>query len=93
MLREWMAAAKELDRPMKDNCRIVVTGLFCEQPPLNLIKSIELSGCYIVDDDSVLVTRWLKGDVTTDGDPLTNLALAFLHQSEGHIRQIRCYRS
>ncbi|MBZ0218419.1 MAG: benzoyl-CoA reductase subunit C [Fimbriimonadaceae bacterium] len=82
MLREWLAAAKEVDRPMKDNCRIVVTGLFCEQPPLNLIKSIELSGCYIVDDDSMLITRWLKGDVTTEGDPLTNLALAFLHQSE-----------
>ncbi len=82
MLREWLAAAKEISRPMKDNCRIVVTGLFCEQPPLNLIKSIELSGCYIVDDDCSLITRWLIGDVTTDGDPLGNLALAFLHQSE-----------
>ena len=82
MLKEYIAAAKELDRPMKDNCRIVVTGLFCEQPPLNLIKSLELSGCYVVDDDSMLVTRWLKGDVSTEGDPLTNLATAFLHQSE-----------
>ena len=31
--------------------RVVLTGAFCEQPPLALIKSIELSGCYVVDDD------------------------------------------
>ena len=67
---------------MRDNCRIVLTGTFCEQPPLNLIKSLELAGCYVVDDDLLLVTRWLKEDVPTAGDPLKNLALAFLHQSE-----------
>ena len=54
---------------MRDNCRVVVTGLFCEQPPLNLIKSLELSGCYVVDDDLMLVTRWLIDDVSTDGNP------------------------
>ncbi len=30
------------ERPRRDNCRIVLTGVFCEQPPLNLIKSLEL---------------------------------------------------
>jgi len=82
MLQDWLAAVEEEDRPMRDNCRVVLTGLFCEQPPLNLIKSIELSGCYVVDDDLQLVTRWLTADVPQDGDPLENLALAFLHHSE-----------
>jgi benzoyl-CoA reductase subunit C len=82
MLQDWLAAVEDEDRPMRDNCRVVLTGLFCEQPPLNLIKSIELSGCYIVDDDLQLVTRWLTADVPQDGDPLENLALAFLHHSE-----------
>ena len=44
---------------MRDNCRIVLQGTFCEQPPLNLIKSIELAGCYIVDDEFMLTHRWL----------------------------------
>jgi benzoyl-CoA reductase subunit C len=82
MLRDYLAAAKAEERPRRDNCRIVLTGAFCEQPPLNLIKSLELSGCYVVDDDLLLVTRWLIDDVPTEGDPLKNLALAFLHHSE-----------
>jgi benzoyl-CoA reductase subunit C len=82
MLRGYLAAARAEERPRRDNCRVVVTGAFCEQPPLNLIKSLELSGCYVVDDDLLLVTRWLTKDTATEGDPLRNLASAFLHQSE-----------
>jgi benzoyl-CoA reductase subunit C len=82
MLRDYLAAARAEERPRRDNCRVVVTGAFCEQPPLNLIKSLELSGCYVVDDDLLLVTRWLTADTAIEGDPLHNLASAFLHQSE-----------
>jgi benzoyl-CoA reductase subunit C len=82
MLREYLAAVRAEERPMRDNCRVVLTGMFCEQPPLNLIKSLELSGCYVVDDDLLLVTRWLIGDVAVEGDSIENLALAFLHHSE-----------
>jgi benzoyl-CoA reductase subunit C len=82
MLRDYLAAARVEERPRRDNCRVVVTGAFCEQPPLNLIKSLELAGCYVVDDDLLLVTRWLTADTPIEGDPLRNLASAFLHQSE-----------
>lgn len=81
LVREYIAAASAEERPLKDNSRVVLTGLFCEQPPLNLIKSLELSGCYIVDDDFVLISRWLLGDVPTEGDPVHNLSQAFLHHS------------
>jgi len=82
MLRDYLAAVRVEQRPKRDNCRIVLTGVFCEQPPLNLIKSLELAGCYVVDDDLLLVTRWLTADVPIDGDPMRNLALTFLHHSE-----------
>ncbi len=75
MLRDYLAAVAREERPRRDNCRIVLTGVFCEQPPLNLIKSLELAGCYVVDDDLLLVTRWLTADVPIEGDPLHNLAL------------------
>ena len=82
ILRQYLAAVEDEDRPMRDNCRVIVTGMFCEQPPLNLIKSLELSGCYVVDDDLILITRWLLDDVPTTGDPVHNLSQAFLHHSE-----------
>jgi benzoyl-CoA reductase subunit C len=81
MLTEYLAAARSENRPKRDNTRIVITGAFCEQPPLNLIKSVELAGCYIVDDDFMLVNRWEMSDVPTDGDPIKSLAAAYLHNS------------
>ncbi len=81
MVRAFLAAAQEESKPMRDNCRIVLCGTFCEQPPLGLIRSIELAGCYVVDDDFMLVTRWLLDDVPVEGDPLEKLSDAYLHHS------------
>jgi benzoyl-CoA reductase subunit C len=45
---------------------------------LGLIKTLERSGCYIVDDDFIVVHRWLRHAVPTDGDPVQNLVNSFL---------------
>ncbi|MEE8366478.1 MAG: benzoyl-CoA reductase subunit C [Gammaproteobacteria bacterium] len=81
MMKDYLVAANEEERSMRDSCRVVVNGSFCEQPPLNLIKTIEMSGCYIVDDDYLLGNRWLLQDLATDGNALEVLADAFLHHS------------
>ena len=81
LVREYLRVVGELPSPKRDNARVVINGTFCEQPPLALIKSIEMSGCYVVDDDFMLVTRWLLDDVPADGDPLAELSKAFLHRS------------
>jgi benzoyl-CoA reductase subunit C len=81
LIRDYIAATDRAPRQKRDNARIVMTGSFCEQPPLGLIKSVEMAGCYIVDDDFMLVTRWLTKDVPDDGNPLDALSKAFLHDS------------
>jgi benzoyl-CoA reductase subunit C len=81
LVRDYLAAAEASPRPKRDNARVVVNGTFCEQPPLGLIKSIEMAGCYVVDDDFMLVTRWLLDDVPCDANPLDELSKAFLHRS------------
>lgn len=81
LVRDYLAAAQAEKRPQRDNARVVINGAFCEQPPLALIKSIEMAGCYIVDDDFMLVTRWLLDDVPADASPLEELSKAFLHRS------------
>ena len=68
-------------RTPMDQARVVVAGSFCEQPPLGLIKTLERAGCYIVDDDFVLVHRWIRGDIPLEGDPMENLVLAFLEDA------------
>jgi benzoyl-CoA reductase subunit C len=81
MLEDYREAVQGLERPELDNSRIVLTGAFCEQPPLGLIRTIERSGCYIVEDDFVLGTRWINGPVAEQGDGLQNLVEAFLTHS------------
>jgi benzoyl-CoA reductase subunit C len=81
LVREYIRAAELIQRPKRDNARVVINGSFCEQPPLALIKSIEMAGCYVVDDDFMLVNRWLLDEVPADGEPLRELSKAFLHRS------------
>jgi len=81
LVRDYLVATDAVARPKRDNARVVINGTFCEQPPLALIKSIEMAGCYVVDDDFMLVGRWLLDHVPSDGDPLCELSKAFLHRS------------
>jgi benzoyl-CoA reductase subunit C len=72
------AALAQTDRQPMDQARVLLTGSFCEQPPIGLIRTLERAGCYIVDDDFVQISRWIKSDIPTEGDPLESLVLAFL---------------
>ena len=73
--------SEERGEPM-DNIRVVINGSFCEQPPIGLIRSIEMAGCYIVDDDFMLGSRWIQGDVDENSDdPLGALVDAYLTKS------------
>lgn len=82
MLQEVTDIISEERGEAMDNIRVVITGSFCEQPPAGLIKSIEMAGCYIVDDDFMLGSRWIQGDIRDDSDePLKALMEAYIHQS------------
>lgn len=64
----------------QDKIRVVFEGGFCEQPPLDLLRMIAQS-CYVVDDDLLIGLRWIQEEVPTEGDPLLNLAEAYLNKS------------
>jgi len=66
----------------RDAVRVILEGSFCEQPPLELIETIEESGCYIVDDDLCLGQRWFNEEVEVNGgDPVRALAAAYVNHS------------
>lgn len=78
-LIHYMDTVQKIDRKPIDNVRVVISGAFCEQPPLKLIKVIELAGCYVVDDDFILGNRYLDEDVETGDNPLRSLSRAYLN--------------
>jgi benzoyl-CoA reductase subunit C len=77
-MREYRSAVDETPGRIRDRSRVIVVGAFCEQPPLGLIKTIERSGCFIVDDDFLAGNRLIGSEVSLDGDPLSCLAEAFV---------------
>ena len=79
MFADYLAlTSADRSRRPQDQARVLVTGSFCEQPPLALIKTLERAGCYIVDDDFVQVHRFIRSDIPVDGDPLQSIVNALL---------------
>jgi benzoyl-CoA reductase subunit C len=73
---------KDTGEPPMDKIRVLVIGAFCEQPPAGLIRTIELAGCYIVEDDFLLGARWIQGDIDhRSADPLEAITRAYLEKS------------
>ncbi len=67
----------------QDKIKVVVSGAFCEQPALGLIRAIEEAGCYVVDDDYMLGSRMILGDIDATTDtPLAAIANAYIKQSQ-----------
>jgi benzoyl-CoA reductase subunit C len=82
LLKTYLRLAPlEKDRVEQDESRVVLVGMFCEQPPLGLLATLERAGCWVVDDDLLLGLRWITGDISIEGDPVQNLAAALLTQS------------
>ncbi len=81
-VNDYVKAAKERTSRRYDNVRVVVAGAFCEQPPLNLIRTLERCGCDIVADDFQLGMRSVPGsiDVAEGEDPLDALARAYVER-------------
>ena len=64
----------------QDRIRVVFEGGFCEQPPLDMLRTVGRS-CYVVDDDLLIGLRYLLEDVDVGDDPLNAMAEAYIHKS------------
>ncbi|MFQ5539051.1 MAG: 2-hydroxyacyl-CoA dehydratase, partial [Candidatus Binatia bacterium] len=81
IMKEALAAIKQRDEKPKDRIKVILEGSFCEQPPLELIEGLEAAGCYLLDDDFLQGWRWFLEDIPLEGNPMHNLARAYLNQS------------
>ncbi len=81
ILEELIPEIRLRNKPRRDFVRVMIEGSFCEQPPLELLQVMEEAGCYIVDDDLLLHSRWFDEPVPVNGDPLLSLAESYIHRS------------
>lgn len=82
ILEEVLSEIRQDIGQQMDNITVVVSGSFCEQPPVSLLKTIEMAGCYILDDDFMQGSRWIEGDVDDNTDnPLVALSEAYINKS------------
>jgi benzoyl-CoA reductase subunit C len=80
LLRTVLPQLRARTTRKEDRMRVVFEGGFCEQPPLDLLRVLGRT-CYIVDDDLLIGLRWILDDVPADGDPIRNLAEAYIDNS------------
>ncbi len=81
-LRTYLGSVSVREGKPMDRIRVVVTGTFCEQPPLMLMKTIEDAGCYVVHDEALIGSRWMGEVPATEADPLLSLATAYAENPE-----------
>jgi len=80
LMEEVLPLIKARPARPQDKMRVVLSGGFCEIPPLDLLQVVTRA-CYVVDDDLLIGLRWILGDVPVSGDPYTQLADAYFNNS------------
>ncbi len=81
ILNDALATVRRRNEKPKDRIKVVLEGSFCEQPPIELIDGLEAAGCYLMDDDFLTGWRFFIEDIPVEGDPVHNLAEAYLRRS------------
>ena len=81
ILEEIIPMMETRETKQRDHTRVILEGSFCEQPPVELLQVIEEAGCYIVNDDMLLHSRWFTESVPVNGDPLLALAESYIQRS------------
>lgn len=82
LLRRYVGGLGTQEGRTKDKIRVAVVGNFCEQPPAMLMKVIEDAGCYVVNDEALIGSRWLGRAPDDTEDPVGALAKSYISNPE-----------
>jgi benzoyl-CoA reductase subunit C len=80
LLERALVAIRQRTLPALDKPRVVFLGGFCEQPPLEMLETMD-DTCHVVDDDLLVGLRWITSDIPESGDPIWALAESFVDRS------------
>lgn len=65
-----------------DGVRVVLEGSFCEQPPLELLRTLDDAHCFVVESDLARGLRWYRGPLQRSGDPWEDLVRGWFEDAE-----------
>ncbi len=68
-------------RPV-DGVRVVLEGSFCEQPPLELVRTLDEAHCFVVDSDLARGLRWFRAPLERSDDPWLDLGRGWFELAE-----------
>lgn len=80
LLEAVIPLIEKRDAREQDRIRVVFEGGFCEQPPLDMLRTIGRS-CYVVDDDLLIGMRYILEDIDAGDNPLEAMAEAYINNS------------
>ncbi len=69
----------------KDGVRVLLEGSFCEQPSLELLRTLDEAHCFVVESDLGRGLRWFKEPVARSADPWEDLVGAYFDHAEGSV--------
>src|SRR3990170_4585774 len=85
LMRELYRIRRETPQNLSTLETYILTRIGTFIPPeehiAELIEGLEAAGCYILDDDFLLGWRFFEQDIPSEGDPIRNLASAYINQS------------
>jgi len=81
LLEKALSLLDETEERHQPKLRMVLTGAFCERPPLAMLETIENEGIAIVSDDLLLSQRWWTKPLPTEGNPIEILSEHYLKYS------------
>jgi len=81
ILEEALTVLETSEKRHEVKMRMVLTGAFCERPPIDMMESIEKEGIAIIADDILLGQRWWHKPLRTEGNPMEILAEQYISET------------
>ncbi|RMH03213.1 MAG: benzoyl-CoA reductase subunit C [Planctomycetota bacterium] len=85
VLREVLELLPEREVRHKDGVRVVLEGSFCEQPALELLRTLDQAHCFVVASDLARGLCWFKEPLRRSDDPWSDLVEAYFVHAEGSV--------
>ena len=85
VLAEVLELLPGRDCRAKDGVRVVLEGSFCEQPALELLRTLDQAHCFVIDSDLARGLHWFREPWSRGANPWDDVVEAFFTHAEASV--------